>query len=112
MSGILAAIGVLLLAVIVTLAAASFFRHILAAAVTITAVPVSVFLFALVGVYDTLFVFATLAIIIGVIHTISDTFSSPQHQSAAPPQAAGDPRRSGRRPPVLSPRLSDAVAVE
>ncbi len=74
MSGILAAIGVLLLVVMVTLAAASFFRHMLAAAVTLTAVPVSVLLFALVGVYDTVFVFATLAIVACVIRTITDTF--------------------------------------
>ena len=93
MSGILAAIGVLLLVVMVTLAAASFFRHMLAAAVTLTAVPVSVLLFALVGVYDTVFVFATLAIVACVIRTITDTFrlarnARPQHRL----QAHGNPR--------------------
>jgi hypothetical protein len=75
LSGILTAIGVLFLVVIVSLAAASFFSHMLAAAVTLVAVPVSVLLFALVGLYDTLFVVATLAIVACVIHTITDTFT-------------------------------------
>jgi hypothetical protein len=73
LTGILAAIGVLLLVVIVTLAVASFFPHMLAAALTLTAIPVAVLLFALMGVYGTVFVFATLAIVACVIHTITDT---------------------------------------
>jgi hypothetical protein len=73
LTGILGVIG-LLLVVTVTLAAASFFPHMLAAAITIIAVPIAVLLFALVGVYDTLFVLATLAIVACLIHTITDTF--------------------------------------
>lgn len=85
MTGILAAIGVLLLVVIVTLAAASFFQHMLAATVTLTAVPVSVMLFALVGAYDTVFALATLAIIGCLIHTITDTFRLARTPRLGPP---------------------------
>ena len=74
MTGIVAAIGVLLLVVTATLAAASFFPHILAAAMALIAVPIAAFLFALVGVYETLFVLATVAIVACLVHTITDTF--------------------------------------
>ena len=74
MTGILAAIGIPPLVVVVTLAAASFFPHMLAAAVTITAIPLFALLFALIGAYDTVFAFATLAIVAAVIYTITDTF--------------------------------------
>ena len=70
----LAAIGVLLLVMIIALAAASFFAHMLAAAIILTALPVAAVLIPLVGAYETLFALATVAIIGCLIHTISDTF--------------------------------------
>ena len=73
--GTLAVMGVLLLVVIVTLAAASFFPRMLLAAVTLIALPVAVLLFALVGVYDAVFILAAVAIVACLTHTIVDTFS-------------------------------------
>ena len=90
--------GLLLLVVIVTLAAASFFPRMLAAAVTLIAVPVAVLLFALVGVYDAVFILAVLAIVACLAHTITDTFSLVITPSRRTASTTGDPRRSGRRP--------------
>lgn len=67
--------GLLLLVLIVTLAAASFFPRMLVAAVTLIAVQVAVLLFALVGVYDAVFILVALAIVACLTHTITDTFS-------------------------------------
>jgi hypothetical protein len=89
LTGILAAIGILLLVVSITLAAASYFAYMLAAAVTLTALPASVILFALIGAYDTVFALATLAIIGCLIHTITDTFRLARTPGRTPPQTHG-----------------------
>jgi hypothetical protein len=90
-TGVLAAIGVLLLLLLIVLAAASFFAHVLAAVVTLSAIPVVALLFPLIGADGTVFLLATLAILVCVIHTITDTFRLAR---APGPGTASSARRS------------------
>jgi hypothetical protein len=61
------------LVVLVALAAASFFRHTLAALMVLVAIPVGLVLHAVMGTGHTVLTIGLLAAFAAVIHTISDT---------------------------------------
>jgi hypothetical protein len=66
----------LVLVVLVALAFASLFRHMLAAVLVLLGLPLGVTLIALVGAGTTVFAIALLAIVTVLIHTINDTLRS------------------------------------
>jgi hypothetical protein len=96
-----AAVGLLVLVVIVALAAASFFPHMLAAVVTLLAVPAAVLLHALIGLFYTAFAIAAFAILVCLLQTITDTLallSASARTNARTPQSLAARDAQTRRP--------------
>lgn len=93
---------VLVLFVLVALAAASFFRHMLAAFLVLLALPAVVLLHALIGTFYAVFAVAGIAIFFALIQTITSSLTLLREASAAPgtssrpAQAHRSARRSSR----------------
>jgi hypothetical protein len=93
---------VMVLFVLVALAAASFFRHMLAAFVVLLALPVLVLLHALFGTFYAVFALAGLAIFSALVQTITSSLSllrqanTPRVRSL-PSERHRSSRRSSRR---------------
>jgi hypothetical protein len=89
----------LVLFLLVALAAASFFRHTLAAFVVLLSIPVLLLLHAVVGTFYAVFAFAAFAIFVALIQTISSSLALLRQASATPsrPLRPASPQRSNRR---------------
>jgi hypothetical protein len=94
---------VIVLFVLVALAAASFFRHKLAAFVALLGLPLLVLLHALFGTFYAVFAFAGLAIFIALVETISSSLSllreanTPRMRSPSAERHRSSRRSSRRR---------------
>jgi hypothetical protein len=93
---------VVVLFLLVALAAASFFRHMLAAFLVLLGVPVLVLLHALIGTFYAVFAMAAVAILAALIQTITSSLTllreanAPPARRPRPLRADHSQRRSGR----------------
>jgi len=90
---------VVALFLVVALAAASFFQHMLAAFLMLLAVPVLLLLHAVVGTFYALFGLAAFAIFVALIQTITSSLAllREANTTRARPQRPAPPQRSTRR---------------
>jgi heme exporter protein D len=88
----------LVLFLLVALAVASFFQHMLAAFLILLALPVFALLHALIGTFYAAFAMASLAILIALIQTITSSLWLLRQANAAPARRArqAELRRSNR----------------
>jgi heme exporter protein D len=92
------AVTLIVLVTLVALAAASFFRHMLAALLVLVAIPFALVLGAFIGAGYTVFAIGLLAVFAAVVHTISDTMRL----------LLTTKRRGRRRPPVRAERSASS----
>jgi hypothetical protein len=90
---------VIVLFLLVALAAASFFQHMLAAFIVLLSIPVLVLLHAVVGTFYALFTLAAFAIFVALIQTITSSLALLREANTRPhrlPRPA-EPQRATRR---------------